>query len=63
MLNQWQAMETSVPSNDSSGALDNNSNLTIDFGFLVPCEELTCIAKSISAWMKTVSIVCQRKMC
>jgi hypothetical protein len=39
------AMETSVPSNDSSGALDNNSNLTIDFGFLVPCEELTCIAK------------------
>ncbi|MEP7268932.1 MAG: SdrD B-like domain-containing protein [Saprospiraceae bacterium] len=33
------------PKNDNSGALDNNSNLTVDFGFLVPCYELTCIGK------------------
>ncbi|MBK6478405.1 MAG: hypothetical protein IPF93_08970 [Saprospiraceae bacterium] len=32
------AMETSVPSNDSSGALDNNSNLTIDFGLSTPAK-------------------------
>jgi hypothetical protein len=35
-------VETIVPNNDFSGAKDGNSNLTIDFGFVVPCQELSC---------------------
>ena len=39
------SVETSVPSNDTSGANDNANNLTIDFGFVLPCQGIDMHSK------------------